>query len=285
MACQRPVFLHDADGAFHAALFALLDDGLEIIGSLDGSGIKVLAGRVLDRVGIVDDAAGLDADRESVGLAVDRDCLRGIGHPVLIAQIQRVLGCQRVDVLGVNHGDGVGLIRGIPGCQMCGNGIRGIVDLYRNSLLLGILGRLLLELVLDLHLGVEDGDAGAALTAAVGAAGCGTAAAACQKSGCQHCSKCSGSGFPEMFHHRVSSLPGLRPETCPSRAEPSAISGTEQILVPEFRASPQPRVTCGCRVRLYRQPPSQASYADIASGCIGVRVSCVIYGCRVWPHR
>ena len=53
---------------------------------------------------------------------------------------------------------------------MCRNGVGRIIDLYRYALLLGILSCLLLELVLDLHLGIEDGDAGTALTAAFGAA-------------------------------------------------------------------------------------------------------------------
>ena len=110
VAGQGPVFLHDTDRALHTALLALLDDGLEIIGGLDGGGVKVLAGRVLDGVGIVDDAAGLDADREAIDLAVNGDGLCGVCHPVLVAEVKRVLSCQRIDVLGVDHGNGVGLV-------------------------------------------------------------------------------------------------------------------------------------------------------------------------------
>ena len=204
MSCQRPVLFHDTAGSSHAARHQLVKKSLEISSRLDRSRIKVFAGDILDGIGIVDDAARLDADREAIYLVVNGDGLGRLACPVFTGQIQRMLRSQGIDILRVHHGNGVRLIGGISRGQMSSDRVTGIIGFDIHTLLFGILCRFLLQLVLDLHLGVEDRDRNAA--AGITSAGrcTSSASAACQQTCCQHSSCHRGSSFLQNIFHNDS---------------------------------------------------------------------------------
>ena len=173
VAGQRPVFLHDAGRGLHAAVLELLDQALEGVKGLVVGRVELLAGDGLDGVRVVHQAAGLDADREAEHLAAHGDGLGGVADPVLIAQVDGMVGAEGVDVLGVDHRQHVRVVGGVAGGQVGGNRIAGEVDLGLDAGLLRVLLGHVLELGLDLGLRVEDGQrigvpAGASATTAGG---------------------------------------------------------------------------------------------------------------------
>ena len=113
MAGKGPVLLEHTGRGFHAAGLELVDQILEGVKRLIILGIEFLAGDGLDRVGVVHQAAGLNADGEPEDLAAHGDGLGGVGDPIFIAQVDRVLGAKRVDVLGVNHRQHVWIVGGV----------------------------------------------------------------------------------------------------------------------------------------------------------------------------
>ena len=131
VSAQGPVFLHDAAGISHAASDQLVDQSLEVSSGLDGGGVEVLAGDVLDSVSVVDDTTSLDTDGEAVDLAINGDSLRGLLNPLLAAQVQSVLSAQGVDVFGVNHGDDVGIVCSVLGSHVsCDGGLKPPASSY-----------------------------------------------------------------------------------------------------------------------------------------------------------
>ena len=162
MGRQGPVFLHHAGRGGHAAVLELLNELLEGVKGLVVLRLELLAGDLLDGIGVVDQATSLNGDRVAVGLAVDADGVVGVFDPALVGQVDGVFLSQRVDILGVDHGDGVWILGGVLGGKMGGDGVVGVVDLDVHALLLGVLLGHLLHLAFDLDLGVEDGDLSAA---------------------------------------------------------------------------------------------------------------------------
>ena len=124
---EGPVFLHDTGRGFHAA-------GLELV----------------------------DRNREAVGFAGDADGVVSVLDPILIGQVNGVLLGQRVDILGINHGDGVWILGSVLSGEVSGNGVVGVVDLDVYALLLGVFLGHVLHLAFNLDLGVEDSDLGSA---------------------------------------------------------------------------------------------------------------------------
>ena len=155
---QRPVFLHNAGRSGHTAGNQGIHQVFQILGGLDGAGVEGLSGGLLYGIGVVENAPGFHTHGETVNLAVNGDGLGGVLDPVLAAQIHGVLGSQRVDVFGVYHGQGVGIVGSVAGGQMCGDRVIGVVDFNAHALFFGVLGSGLFQLTLDLHFGVEDGD-------------------------------------------------------------------------------------------------------------------------------
>ena len=159
---EGPVFLHDTGRGFHAAGLELVDEILEFVKGLVVLRLEFLTGDLLDGVSIVDQATGFDGNREAVGFAVDADGVVSVLDPILIGQVNGVLLGQRVDILGINHGDGVWILGSVLSGEVSGNGVVGVVDLDVYALLLGVFLGHVLHLAFNLDLGVEDSDLGSA---------------------------------------------------------------------------------------------------------------------------
>ena len=159
---EGPVFLHDTGRGFHAAGLELVDEILELVKGLVVLRLEFLTGDLLDGVSIVDQTTSFDGDREAVGLAVNADGVVSVFDPILVGQIDGVLFSQGVDVLGVDHGDGVRILGCVLGGEMRCDGVVGVVDLNVYALFLGVLRSHVFHLAFDFNLGVEDGDLGAA---------------------------------------------------------------------------------------------------------------------------
>ena len=69
-----------------------------------------------------------------------------------------MIGCQRIDILGVDHGNRVRLIGCIPCGKVGCNCITGVIHFDINTLFFRILLGHFFHLALDFHLGVEDRD-------------------------------------------------------------------------------------------------------------------------------
>ena len=66
---------------------------------------------------------------EAVGLAVNADGVVSVFDPILVRQVDGVLFSQGVDVLGIDHGDGVRILGCVLGGEMRCDGVVGVVDL------------------------------------------------------------------------------------------------------------------------------------------------------------
>ena len=149
----------------HTGRHQPVQQGHEVVLSPDGGGVKALAQGLLDHFLVVDDAAALDTEGEAVHLAVDLGhiALR-LGDPGLVGQVRRLLLRQGNDVGGVQNGQRGGIARVVQADHL---GVGGIAvgdghDLHMDAGLLLVGRRHLHQSGLDLRLGVEQGDAGAA---------------------------------------------------------------------------------------------------------------------------
>ena len=209
---EGPVFLHDTGRGFHAAGLELVDEILELVKGLVVLRLEFLTGDLLDGVSIVDQTTSFDGDREAVGLAVDADGVVSVFDPILVGQIDGVLFSQGVDVLGVDHGDGVRILGCVLGGEMRCDGVVGVVDLNVYALFLGVLRSHVFHLAFDFNLGVEDGD--------LGAAGTGRRSACSQHTnGHQRCNNSGASLLPrrELAHFPIPFYPLFTEQPCPMR--------------------------------------------------------------------
>ena len=209
---EGPVFLHDAGRGLHATSLELVDQLLEVIEGLVVFRLEFLASDLLDGVGIVDQATSFDGDREAVGLAVNADGVVSVFDPILVRQVDGVLFSQGVDVLGIDHGDGVRILGCVLGGEMRCDGVVGVVDLNVHTLFLGVLRSHVFHLAFDFNLGVEDGD--------LGAAGTGRRSACSQHAnGHQRCDDSGTRLLPrrELAHFPIPFYPLFTEQPCPMR--------------------------------------------------------------------
>ena len=149
----------------HAGFHQPVQQGHKVVLGPDGGGIKGLAQGLLDDFLVVDDAAALNTEREAVHFAVDFSGIAlCLGDPGLVGQVSRLFLSQGDDVSGVQNGQRGGITRVVQADYF---GIGGVAvsdghdfHVYTGLFLEG--RRHFHQSGLDLGLGVEQGDVGAA---------------------------------------------------------------------------------------------------------------------------
>ena len=114
--------------------------------------------------------SGLNADGEAEDLAVDADGVVGVGDPIRTAHVIAVQCAQGVDILGIDHVDGVGVLGGVTGGEMGRNRVLGVVDLDVHAMGIAVFFRGFFQILLNFGLGVEDRDGNLVGCAGAGAA-------------------------------------------------------------------------------------------------------------------